>query len=332
MSETKGSSPGALHIVSGLVCSCILWVAILSVAVTFLVGSYVYPTYIGLGVVLPYYTYTLFVDRRELKDGSPWQFFSQHFFIFSSMRKFLQMTIVLSDELRHAENKADPNKPPQFLFGVFPHGSNCDFRILMDGMMFDSFPKIKSSTRTLAASVLFRIPLVREFALWTGCIDASRPVAERTLKRGGSILVLPGGEAEQIRTEHGKEKIFLNSRKGFVKLALKHGVPLVPAYVFGASDYYRTSMLFYDLRLWLVKNLGICIPFAFGVYGTVLAPHPVKTTIVFGKPLHFPVKEEGAPSAEELNDAHGQFCKELTLLFDTHKKSLGYGDRQLEIM
>jgi hypothetical protein len=47
------------------------------------------------------------------------------------------------------------------------------------------------------------------------------------------------GEAEQIRTEWGKEKIYLKSRKGFVKLAMEEGAHLVPIYVFGETSLYK---------------------------------------------------------------------------------------------
>ena len=49
------------------------------------------------------------------------------------------------------------------------------------------------------------------------------------------------GEAEQIRTEYGKENIHLKSRKGFVRLAMEEGAHLVPIYVFGETSLYKVS-------------------------------------------------------------------------------------------
>lgn len=357
MSDPKGSSsstntPGTPYLL-GFMCYCGLMVPAVLIFLALLVGTITYPHIVGLGVVLPYYTYTLFLDRQDVKDGAPWPLFSQHYFIFPILRRFLNMKIVASDELLAAdgkakqitvdnisrndvgndkENKNNKQATPQFLFAVFPHGSNVDYRLLMEGMLYETLPHLAPNIRTLAATVIFRLPLVREFALWTGCIDARRAVASKALRNGRSILVLPGGEAEQIRTVHGKEKVYLHRRKGFIKLALRHGVPIVPVYVFGASDYYHTWFVGYGLRLWIMKKTGICITLAFGLYGSVLCPLPVETTIVFGKPLDFTVKEAGAPSDKEVVDAHKQFCQALGELFDKHKKSLGYGDRQLEIL
>jgi 1-acyl-sn-glycerol-3-phosphate acyltransferase len=355
MIDPKGT-PGTPALL-GFVCYCCLMLPAVLMSLALLVGTVMYPQIVGPGVVLPYYTYTLFLDRKEVKDGAPWPLFSRHYFFFPILRRFLNMKIVPSQELVLADAKANHNTAtstgrkddddsngndkeqknntqatPQFLFAVFPHGSNCDYRLLMEGKLYETFPNLAPNIRTLAASVLFRLPLVREFALWAGCIDASRAVASKALRAGRSILVLPGGEAEQIRTVHGKEKVYLQQRKGFIKIALRHGVPIVPVYVFGASDYYHTWFFGYGLRLWLMKQTGICITLAFGLYGSMLCPIPVETTIVFGKPLDFTVKEAGAPSDKEVVDAHQQFCEALSELFDKHKQSLGYGDRKLEIL
>ena len=218
------------------------------------------------------------------------------------------------------------------MIAIFPHGTNCDFRILMDGMLQEVLPNTHGHIRTLTASVLFRIPIVREFGLWTGCIDARRKVAERALDNGRSLVVLPGGEAEQIRTQNSKERVYLSRRKGFIKLAMRKNVPVVPVYVFGSSDAYSTSSFLIGPRMWLQKKFAICIPFAFGFCGSLFCPLPNQTTIVFGKPLSFKVKEIGMPTDEELNKAHSLFCKELTRTFDEAKTDLGYGDRELEII
>jgi 1-acyl-sn-glycerol-3-phosphate acyltransferase len=191
---------------------------------------------------------------------------------------------------------------------------------------------VDAKIQMLAASVLFRIPLVRELALWTGCIDARRSVAERALDKGRSIVVLPGGEAEQIRTIYGKEIVYLKQRKGFVKLAMQKGVPVIPTYVFGVNDYYYTSPVFFGARQWLQRTCGICIPLAIGYWGSIFCPLPVATTIVVGKPLTFDVQKKGFPSADELDAGHANFCSALQELFDEHKIALGYGDRELEIV
>lgn len=76
-------------------------------------------------------------------------------------------------------------------------------------MLPEIFP-FHNKIRSLAASVLFCIPFVRELTLLTGCIDASPRVAEGALKNGRTILVLPGGEAEQLLTVKGVEKVRLD--------------------------------------------------------------------------------------------------------------------------
>jgi 1-acyl-sn-glycerol-3-phosphate acyltransferase len=301
----------------------------IAVSLTLLVGAYHYPKEIGLLVLFPYYTYVLLLSSTSTSDGASWRSFSKNFPPFRYMREYLSLTLVADEELA----KADAKKDAQFVFAVFPHGSNADFRVLMDGMLDSVLPGSAERTKTLAASVLFRIPLVREFALWTGCVDARRSVAESLLRRGRSIMVMPGGQAEQIRTVFGREIVYLNQRKGFIKIAIKHpGVQVVPVYAFGASDYYQTSSAYFQARLWLVKNLGISIPLAWGLWGSLVCPHPVPTTIVFGKPLSFTSKEPGHPTNEELDAAHDTFCNALVELFDRNKERLGYGDRKLEIL
>lgn len=201
----------------------------------------------------------------------------------------------------------------------------------MDGLWQNIFPNIYRHIRTLTASVLFRVPVIRELGLWTSSIDASRNVAEQALGRGRTILVRPGGEAEQLRTTRGREIVCLNDRKGFIRLAMRNNVPVVPCYVFGASDYHYTWNGLYRPREWLQKQFGVCIPLALG-NGCSPCPLPVKTTVVFGEPLHFEARSIGNPSLSEIERGHANFRKELENLFEKHKHGLGYGDRKLDII
>mmetsp|Transcript_24561 Transcript_24561/g.52092 ORF Transcript_24561/g.52092 Transcript_24561/m.52092 type:complete len:245 (+) Transcript_24561:113-847(+) len=243
------------------------------------------------------------------------------------MRSYLRLSFrPLPKELLEAEKK----EGAQFIFAAFPHGCGSEFRILMEGILQHVLPNVHHRLRALSATVLFRIPVVREIAMWTGCVDASRKTAERNLDKGNSLVVLPGGEAEQLMTEYGKEKVYLKKRKGFVKLAMRKRCPIVPMYVFGSSDLFHTSKFLYGHRYWLMKTCGICIPFCQGMFGSPVLPLPKKLTIVFGSPLEFEM-EGHSPTDEELDAAHDKFTKALITLFDQHKASCGYGERELVI-
>jgi len=289
-----------------------------------------HPLELGLYFFLPYFTWTKLVTRHETKEGARVNWFSEDFLLFAQMRKHLRLSFH-RPSLPKALSSCQ--KDDQFIFAFFPHGTSCDYRILMDGMLKDIIPTIYHKTRTLAASVLFLIPVVREMALYTGCINASRDVAERILDKGYSIVVLPGGEAEQLRTVYQQERIYLKNRKGFIKLGLRKNIPIVPVYVFGVNDYYYTTDAGAGVRKWLQKKFGVCIPLIAGLWGSIFCPFPIPTTIVFGEPISFPKIVSGtSPTTEELNTAHDEFCKALRQLFDTHKQELGYGDRVLEIL
>ena len=317
-------------ILIGFVLVSAIFSVVISLSLLMLVGTFKYPTTVGLFFTAPYLTYTLFVSRDELKDGNHWPEFSKNSWALNTIRNYLRLEVQkpVPKELTELDNK--PNA--QVFLAVFPHGCYSDYRVAMDGILHEAIPNMADKVRTLAATAMFRLPVVREIGLWTGCVDASRKVAERQFEKGGSVLVLPGGEAEQIRTENGKEIVYVEKRKGFIKLALRKNVPVVPGYVFGASDMYHTSNALFGLRQWLVKNMGVAVVLSMGKWGWPLCPINVKTTIVFGKPIEMKPKKEGEPTDEEVQAKHKEFVEALQKLFDENKEALGYGDRKLQII
>jgi hypothetical protein len=306
------------------------YVTLLAVWTILLAAVFYWPKWVGLFLFLPYMLLTYSVGGKEMKDGAPWKSFSQNFFLFRIMRSYLKFKCKtpLPKELVELDNT--PNA--QAIFALFPHGVNAEHRILMEGILHHVLPNLHSKIRTLAASILFRLFLMREIVLWSGCIDARRSVAEKALERGLSLMVQPGGMEEQLLTQRGKEILYINNRKGFVKLAMSKGIPVVPVYTFGVNDFYNTSNFLAGPRKWLMKTLGVCLPLAMGQFGSYFCPLPVETTIVFGKPLYFELKEKGSPTKEELDGAHKQFCDAIRQLFEEHKGGLGYGDRELQFV
>jgi hypothetical protein len=55
------------------------------------------------------------------------------------------------------------------------------------------------------------------------------------------VSLVPGGIAEMFLWEEHREVIKVRDRKGFVRLAVEQGVPLVPVYHFGNSKLFRSG-------------------------------------------------------------------------------------------
>jgi len=89
--------------------------------------------------------------------------------------------------------------------------------------------------------MVFRWPLVREVLPKVGAVPADPEVAYRTLGAGKDLLVFPGGDWEAARPTRDRKKIDFAGRKGFVKVALKTGVPVVPLVICGAHE---TALIF----------------------------------------------------------------------------------------
>lgn len=304
------------------------------------VGACLYSPYysaaavaVGLTAWIAYVT----LDGTEFKGGKPDRAFSEGHWMFCRLREYFPLTLHRTEAVQAKLLKENENG--QGIFAFFPHGVNSDFRVLMDGMMYSAFPETYAkcgAARTLAASILFKIPGIRGLSLATACVDAGRATATRCLKKGYSLMLCPGGQDEQIETIHGRERVFLKRRSGFVRLAIIHGVPVVPAYCFGSSDIYYTSRALHGLRCWLVRNLRIALPLYSGAWGMFAYPTPkgfplpVAQHVVFGDPISFPQVAE--PTKEQVDAAHQQFIAALNALFEEHKDKYGCAGRKLEVL
>src|SRR2546428_8224237 len=74
----------------------------------------------------------------------------------------------------------------------------------------------------------FRIPVLRNFMAKIGAMPASRENAERVLRSGARLVCFPAGELDCLRSFRDRNRVNLYGRTGFVKLAYKYGVPIVP--------------------------------------------------------------------------------------------------------
>ncbi|MCG8667772.1 MAG: acyltransferase family protein [Pseudomonadales bacterium] len=166
--------------------------------------------------------------------------------------------------------------------------------------------------RPLGDRSLFYVPAFGRFLGKTGAVPARPHVAEYLLEKEGALaLVAPGGMREALRPSTEKYKVRWDSRKGFVRLAVKTQTPIVLSACPEADDLYTvyentlTKFVYQKARLPLPAIRGL---------GLSLIPRPVKLT-------HY-LSELQMPPEVDLNDpqavdaAVDQWHVELTELMN----------------
>jgi hypothetical protein len=121
----------------------------------------------------------------------------------------------------HGTAHVDPEQ--QYLVASHPHGTVIFQRMYWRTTQFEAL--FKKGWRFLGASVLFRIPIVREMSLLFGAVAASRPTAELVLQSGKTLVLYPGGldEANSLGVNSGDVRI--KPRVGFCRLAVQYVPP-----------------------------------------------------------------------------------------------------------
>ena len=138
--------------------------------------------------------------------------------------------------------------------------------------------------------------LLRRF----GAVAASPGNAASSLASGHKVMVYPGGDWEAMRPSRDRDRIDFGDRKGFVKTALRAGVPIVPVVAAGGHDGWyvitRGARLARALGLhaFRIKAFPIALAWPLGlVVGPVNFHIPRRATIrVEVLP---PIRLEGSP-------------------------------------
>ena len=144
-----------------------------------------------------------------------------------------------------------------------------------------------------------------------GTIAASHENAKKAFKLGAPVLVYPGGDFETFRPSWHGDKIEFGGRKGFIKLALEHGVPIVPIVAMGGQETalfltrgQRAAKALQLDKLTRIKVLPVSIGPPFGVNLLDLPlrfPLPSKITVEVLEPID--LSEFGSsPDHDEIYD------------------------------
>lgn len=149
-----------------------------------------------------------------------------------------------------------------------------------------------------------RIPRVLTHHLWfltektalpaqkLGFIEATFENGISLLKKNNMIVLFPEGEQGNFKPSTKRYQL-QEFRRGFVRMALKQGAPIIPTLVIGAEETHINLQ-----QLKFSKFLrGLVLPLPLNVI-----PLPAKWKIIFQKPIHLPFGPEKVNDAETCFD------------------------------
>ncbi|KAF0029090.1 hypothetical protein F2P81_018195 [Scophthalmus maximus] len=232
----------------------------------------------------------------------------------------------------------DPKK--NYIFGFHPHGvlvAGAFGNFCTESTGFSRlFPGLRS--HLLMLPFWFRVPLFREYIMCGGLVSSSKSSLSYLVSRpeGGNVAVLAvGGAPEALDARPGALTLQVQNRKGFIKLALKHGAQLVPVFSFGENELFDqmenpAGSPLRTLQNRLQSIMGVAMPLfhARGVFQYNFGLMPYRTSIhtVVGKPIS--VTQTPSPSSEDINTLHDVYLQGLSDLFEQHKCAYGLRDDQ----
>ena len=119
--------------------------------------------------------------------------------------------------------------------------------------------------------LLFRHPLGAAAMGAFGLYDGSDEHTRQIIERGDLIGVLPGGTRECFRPSSTLYQVDWSSHRGYLRFAVRHGLPIVPVAASGADEFLRIYGQGVDASL---RYFGTdAVPFGVG-FGFGWMPYP----------------------------------------------------------
>jgi 1-acyl-sn-glycerol-3-phosphate acyltransferase len=137
----------------------------------------------------------------------------------------------------------------------------------------------------LAHDMAVRPPIANQMMVPLGGVRASPENAQKLFAASRKVLVYPGGDVEALRPFKDRNKIVFGERRGYVRLAIEHGVPIIPVVSAGA----HSSMMVLDDGGRIARFLGIDRAFRVKVC-------PIVISIPWGLTIGFPPPYVPLPS------------------------------------
>jgi 2-acylglycerol O-acyltransferase 2 len=193
-------------------------------------------------------------------------------------------------------------------------------------------PEFQGKVPSAVADAILYTPILKHVLGIFGIVSASKTSLKRVLQKpgvDGCVVLSVGGIAELFLSDTEYERLYLKSRKGFIKLALETGVDIVPVYLFGNT--MTLSILSNEILASLSRKLQVSLTY---IWGRCYLPIPRRTKLLYvaGKPLGMP-KNRSKPTHADIEFWHAEYCRQVERIFEEYKEKLpDYKHKKLEIV
>jgi len=256
------------------------------------------------------------------RGGRRWQWMRE-WGIWKHYTNFFPIEVVKTAELPPEHN---------YIMGYHPHGILCAGAFASyatEGTNWKQlFPGLTPTLLTL--EMLFWIPFYRELFLCSGACSATKASMDHLLgteDRGRALCLVIGGAPESLDCHPGDVVLHLEKRRGFAKMALRHGTSLVPTFAFGETDIYdqipnKPGSWIRTIQDYMRENvfgIPLCGIMGRGIfqYSFGIVPFRLPIFLVVGAPIH--VEAVKNPTWEQILALQARYKEALTELFNTHK-------------
>jgi 1-acyl-sn-glycerol-3-phosphate acyltransferase len=223
-------------------------------------------------------------------------------------RLWLLSSLYFRGEVRGLGNI--PEEGPVLLVGNHS-GGNLTPDTTVFTLAFSAYFGVERPFYQLAHNLVLSMPglgFLRKF----GTVAASPANAEKALRSGAAVLVYPGGDHEVHRPSWQGGRVDFAGRKGFLRLALEHDVPIVPVVSIGGQETAlflsrgeRLAKLLAFDRMFRLKVLPLSLALPWGLnVGDMLGhlPLPAKITVEALPPIYLREEFGPEPDVDEVYD------------------------------
>jgi 1-acyl-sn-glycerol-3-phosphate acyltransferase len=140
--------------------------------------------------------------------------------------------------------------------------------------------------RSITHEAMYKLGFARAFFNLWGGLPGDGPEVAEAVARGETVFLAPGGTREALRTFRDRYKVDWGKRRGYLKLALKYGMPIVPVASSGVDDRFigLNDGHAWGRKLKMPGGAPFWIGLGIGVFPLAL-PLPSKIHTIVGEPI-----------------------------------------------